>query len=65
MIHLMLGEVADAGMLAHHALAGSIGSSPTSVLISVDLPAPLGPSRPMRDSGLRFSRTLVRIFLSP
>ena len=43
----------------------SSGRSPARVLISVDLPAPLGPSRPIRAPGTSCSLTFSSTALSP
>ena len=46
-------------------LPDSGGLLPESILIKVDLPAPLRPSRPMREPGTRLSLIFSRITLSP
>ncbi len=52
LFELVLGEVADVQRLGFLALAALLGDRPpASSLISVDLPAPLRPSRPMRHAG--------------
>ena len=52
LLHLVLGEVADLEPVAGDAPARQQrGASPASALISVDLPAPFGPSRPRRAPG--------------
>lgn len=62
---LVLGEVTQLDAFRQADLAAQRFQVPASSLISVDLPAPLRPSRPMRDPGTRFSLIDFRITFSP
>ncbi len=57
----MLGEVAELDTFARPISPLTGWSSPASSLISVDFPAPLRPSRPMREPGTRLSLMESRI----
>lgn len=64
-LQLMLGEVAELDTFARPISPLTGWSSPASSLISVDFPAPLRPSRPMREPGTRLSLMESRIIRSP
>ena len=64
-VELMLGEVADHQVLAALQAAAEGRKLAGERLDQVDLPAPLGPSRPIRAPGTSCSLTLSRTSLSP